>query len=472
MCKKLIYLVLVLGFAVTSVGNAAHPNPVGWWRFDGDALDSSGNERHGTLHGNPQYVAGVFNETMEFDGDDYVTIDGYKGVLGTHAFSITAWVKTTNTAIGQIVHWGTHSDGQRVEFRINNNRLRISGGGGNVQGNTVLTDGEWYHVAATVIENASASSGDVTFYVDGQEDTIESTASIRWDIVANPTLDVTIGWRPTQQDRPFIGSIDDVRIYDKELTLEEIQQAMEGIGPISPGAASEPSPADEAADVSRDVVLSWRPGEFAAPTNGHKVYFGESFDDVNDATDGIAQTAASYALAQRLDFGTTYYWRVDEVNAPPTSHVEFKGEVWSFTTEPIGYPIEDVNATASSALSVDTGPENTVNGSGIDADDLHSIEPTDMWLSNDEPNGAWIEYELDKVYKLHEMWVWNQNGIMELMIGFGLKDVTIEHSVNGTDYTTLGTTHEFVQAPGTSNYAHNTIVDFGGRDSKVRQAHS
>ncbi|GAH40888.1 unnamed protein product, partial [marine sediment metagenome] len=194
-----------------------------------------------------------------------------------------------------------------------------------------------------------------------------------------------------------------------------------------------PSPADKATDVPRDVVISWSPGELAAQTNGHKVYFGESFDDVNDATGAVAQTAAGYAPAQRLDFGKTYYWRVDEVNAPPTNHVEFKGDVWSFTTEPIGYPIEDVNATASSALSVDTGPENTVNGSGIDADDLHSIEQTDMWISGNEPNGAWIEFEFDKVYKLHEMLVWNSNQMIESIVGFGAKGVTIEYSSDGND---------------------------------------
>ncbi len=208
MTRKLTLMVaavLVLGVVAPDICSATDPSLMGWWAFDGNALDSSGNGRHGTLIGTPQFVPGVFGEALEQDGDDYVIVEGYKGILGTNPFSIVAWIRTTNTAIGQITHWGTDNNGQRVEFRVNSNRLRISGGGGNVQGNTDLTDGEWHHVAVAVIENASASSGDVTFYVDGQEDTRESTASITWDIVANPTLDVTIGWRPTQQDRPFIG---------------------------------------------------------------------------------------------------------------------------------------------------------------------------------------------------------------------------------------------------------------------------
>ena len=173
----LIAFALVLAAVQPGMGADADPSLMGWWAFDGDALDSSGNGRHGTLVGTPQFVPGVFGEALEQDGDDYVIIEGYKGILGTNPFSIVAWIRTTNTAIGQITHWGTHVNGQRVEFRVNSNRLRISGGGGNVQGETDLTDGEWHHVAVTVIENASASSGDVTFYVDGQEDTIESTAA-------------------------------------------------------------------------------------------------------------------------------------------------------------------------------------------------------------------------------------------------------------------------------------------------------
>ncbi len=236
--------------------------------------------------------------------------------------------------------------------------------------------------------------------------------------------------------------------------------------PIYSNAFS-PKPDDEATDVSREVTLSWTPGEFAAPTNGHKVYFGESFDDVNDATGGVAQDANSYTRPQRLDFGTTYYWRVDEVNAPPTSHIEFKGRIWQFTTEPIAYAIENITATASSTHQADTTPENTINSLGLDVNDLHSTEPADMWLSGSgEPGSVWIEYEFDKVYKLHEMWVWNSNGMMEFVLGFGLKDVTIEYSTNGTDYTTLGTTHEFVRAPGADGYEHNTTVDFGGAAAK------
>ncbi|MHC4165555.1 MAG: discoidin domain-containing protein [Planctomycetota bacterium] len=231
--------------------------------------------------------------------------------------------------------------------------------------------------------------------------------------------------------------------------------------------ASNPIPEDEATDVLRDVVLSWTPGEYAPAVNGHIVYLSEIFTDVNDGIGGITQSDDSYAPAQRLDFDKTYYWRVDEVNAPPDSTVH-EGRVWSFTTEPIGYPIDAANitATASSASPGAFGPEKTIDGSGLDENDLHSVEATDMWLSGEEPQGVWIQYELDKVYKLHEMWVWNSNQMFEAIFGFGLRDVAVEYSTDGVEWTALADVPEFAQASGTSDYAHSTTVEFGGAVAK------
>jgi hypothetical protein len=230
------------------------------------------------------------------------------------------------------------------------------------------------------------------------------------------------------------------------------------------GNAGEPIPPDGAIDVLRDVVLRWTPGVNVALANGHTVYLNDNFNDVNDGIGGITQSETSYDLG-RLDWGTTYYWRVDELSSPPGNMV-FEGDVWSFTTELHAYPVENVTATASSAHQADMGPENTINGSGMDANDLHSTEETAIWLSSTEPLGAWIEYEFDKVYKLHEMWVWNFNQLIEPFVGYGFKDVTVEYSTDGTDYMILGTTHEFARAPGTSDYAHNTTIDFGGAGAK------
>jgi len=238
--------------------------------------------------------------------------------------------------------------------------------------------------------------------------------------------------------------------------------------PFDPSQSHDPQPATEATDVPRDAVLSWAPGQFAAT---HDVYLGASLDDVNSATRanplGVlvsqGQTAGTYD-AGRLEFGQTYYWRVDEVNAAPDNTI-IAGPIWSFTVEPLAYPINNVTATASHA-DADAGPENTVNGSGLDDQDQHSVNAQDMWLASPgEGEPVWLQYEFDSVYKLHEMLVWNYNVQFEIVLGFGLKDVTIEYSTDGANWSTLGQV-QLAQATAAATYTANTTVDLSGVAAK------
>ncbi len=230
------------------------------------------------------------------------------------------------------------------------------------------------------------------------------------------------------------------------------------------GKARKPSPADGAEDVDRLSILGWRPGGFA---DKHDVYFGTDFDDVNDGVALVSpgQDANSYDPG-RLEFGQTYFWRIDKINAPPDSTV-VQGDVWNFTTEPYAYPLSNVIAAASSSLNPDSGPEKTVDGSGLNDADQHDTANEHMWLSavGQQPP-VWIQYEFDGVYKLHEMWVWNANSGLESLVGLGVKTATIEYSTDGTAWTALANVPEFAQAPGTPGYAANTTVDLGGVAAK------
>ena len=97
---------------------------------------------------------------------------------------------------------------------------------------------------------------------------------------------------------------------------------------------------------------------------------------------GQGQDDGTYDPAGLLDFGKTYYWRVDEVNQTPDGTI-FEGAVWSFTAEPYAYPIKNVTATASGSQA-GMGPENTINGSGLDKNDQHSTDPMTMWVGRRE----------------------------------------------------------------------------------------
>ncbi|MHC4520310.1 MAG: carbohydrate binding domain-containing protein, partial [Planctomycetota bacterium] len=228
--------------------------------------------------------------------------------------------------------------------------------------------------------------------------------------------------------------------------------------------AADPSPAAGADDVPQDVVLGWTAGEFAA---AHDVYFGSEFADVNaadrlnpmDVLVSEGQVVSSYDVG-RLEFGQSYYWRVDEVNAAPDSAIH-KGDVWSFTVEPFAYALGNIVATSNGSSDAGAGPENTVNGSGLNENDEHSIDAPDMWLATPGADPLWIQYEFDRLYKLHEMLIWNYNVQFELVLGFGLKGVTVEYSANGADWVVLGDV-EVARATARADYAANTTIDFSG----------
>jgi len=125
------------------------------------------------------------------------------------------------------------------------------------------------------------------------------------------------------------------------------------------------------------------------------------------------------------------------------------------------YTIRNVVATSNGVSDEETGPENTVNGSGLNANDEHSTAADAMWLTAPGDDPLYIQYEFDDVYDVQEIWVWNYNIMFEKILNFGAKDVTIEYSLNGTDWTPWGDV-EFAQATAEDSYVANTIIDLGG----------
>jgi len=228
------------------------------------------------------------------------------------------------------------------------------------------------------------------------------------------------------------------------------------IGKIVAGKAKDPNP-DGVTNVARDGTLSWTAGEFAKT---HNVYLGDTFADVNSAdlskAVGKGQEGNTFTPAAPLEYGKTYYWRVDEVNAAP---------------EQCGLQGRCVELHGRDVCLSDSGGEHHSDGfqSGQEHDRTGQY---DQWLrpgqrfALDRRNGhvlssmtgatpVWIRYQFDKVYKLQEMWVWNHNTEFEPVLGYGSKDVTLETSTDGTNWTALKDV-QFAQATALAGYAHNT----------------
>jgi len=201
-----------------------------------------------------------------------------------------------------------------------------------------LQTDEWTHIALTW----DASDPFMRFYKNGEE--ILSQSKAGGAVGTNPSVKMAIGNQSASvadtsgRIRPFGGLIDDVVVYDRALDKEELEAVMSGLQGIP--YARKPDPADGSMLTSTGVNMTWVPGSFAV---SHNVYIGDNFDDVNDSAEGTFQgnqTNTSllvgflgFAYPDGLVPGTTYYWRIDEVNdLDPNS--PWKGNVWSFWVPP------------------------------------------------------------------------------------------------------------------------------------------
>lgn len=200
---------------------------VAYYPFNGNANDESGNGNHGTVNGATLATDrfGNSDSAYEFDGStNYISITNNPTInIKTAASStISFWLKhaTQNNAKYMISKYkgsfgepsyaiGTGSNGDSYswhEFTASN--------GIQSRGNIDLNDNQWHHIT-----NVFKSGESVSLYVDGVLDVQHATAHT--GSISN-LRDLTIGCGSNIAQH-YNGDIDDIKIYNKALTLQEIQ---------------------------------------------------------------------------------------------------------------------------------------------------------------------------------------------------------------------------------------------------------
>jgi len=231
-----LFAVFVL-VTVSMYPNVAKPEIVtegliSYWPLDKDSIDGKDvddvwGENEGTINGNPKEVAGKVHEALEFDGDDFVDIPGTDSLNfnGEDELTVAAWVNagTDDPVVGVVVGccgtivaqrdvngWALRYDGRNagleMEFIV---CPGWQGDGG--FGTSRLEVGEWHHLTGVV------GDGKMFFYLDGE-------------LVNEMTFGGPISTAGTEteighaNDGGFIGLIDEVVIYDRALSEEEVMQ--------------------------------------------------------------------------------------------------------------------------------------------------------------------------------------------------------------------------------------------------------
>ncbi len=455
-CKrptKPLGVFLVLGLLVSCVD----ADVVGYWQFDegtGEiAKDGSGNGNDGTLENGTEWTGGKFGDAVQFDGTNgYVNLGNADSFSITGDFTFSMWVKISEYPTSWRNMLSKLVDDTHAEFNFrykDSTQGQFYYGTGSAAIICMWNPSEdlpldtWTHIAGVRKNKAY-----LKLYFNGVE---KRTSDITTDAVSTDA-NVTIG-RQSNAIFYFSGIMDEVAIFTEALGEAEIQSVMSGLGHKE--LASKPNPANEASDRPRDTPLSWAPGTYAAT---HNVYFGTTWEDVNNASldnplDVLVsedQDANAFDL-DKLALSQTYFWRIDEVNAPPDRTV-FKGDVWSFTVEPVSYaiPMDAVSVTVSSSDPT-SDPNNIINGVGLDENDQHSNDQEHMWLADSTDTAPSLQFELSQVEKLDKVHVWNHNTQTEAILGFGLKEALIEYSAGGETWSELGTV-ELPQATGANDY--------------------
>jgi hypothetical protein len=345
------------------------PCLVGWFNFDADeddiAIDWSGYGYHGQIKGDPNYVAGhEGGKAIDFDGvDDYVATTR----MVQDDFTLMAWISTDTNGAGEIDETAREGSGliwsgaagatsNFFLLALLDTRLAFRIGTANVTSNGDVVTGDWVHVAVT----RTRSSGEVAIFINGS---VDNTATMGTSsLTDNPAI--VIGTNLLDKWY-YTGLIDEVQIYNKALTEEEIWAL------TSPPTASMPQPSYGDTDVERNPTLTWRPGKYAA---SHLVYVSDDEQKVIDRSgcdvNGDSTAEPYYPIATILDSQQTYYWAIDEVNGTETWKAT---SPWHFTT-----------------------------GNHLVLENFDTYADEEELIGNDEP-AVWHDYDHDGIVALLEL---------------------------------------------------------------------
>jgi len=219
---------------------------VGHWTFDGkdmvsNVADVSGGDNHGSLNGQAATttVHGVIGQALEFDGaNDYVEVEDDSSLDLSSSLTVGAWINAQSLKTSDVTQWDslvtkggdgeTAADNHNFALAYNGhsgfgtvNRWvflleNSSGSNCNLVGNAAASLNTWYHVVGVFDDDNNA----IRIYVDGAE---QNSGACSLTVNTND-LPVRFGDDQSSPGTPFDGTLDDVRIYNRALSADEVSR--------------------------------------------------------------------------------------------------------------------------------------------------------------------------------------------------------------------------------------------------------
>jgi Concanavalin A-like lectin/glucanases superfamily len=216
--KRLLLLTCILLVSVAPL--AVAQNLVGQWSFEGNLLDSSGNNNNGTATGTVGYAPGRFGQALDFTGGGYVTIPNSPS-LQTQNFTVAYWANLSfaqNVTIAAKRNPGDTESAWQVNIAETNwlQGCLFGGPGSNCWYFTSISPspvGNWTHIAVTY--DGTTLYG----YVNGNLVLTQATPGYT---PGNGTADIILGGGPLVATGYFYGLLDELQIYDGALTAAQV----------------------------------------------------------------------------------------------------------------------------------------------------------------------------------------------------------------------------------------------------------
>ncbi len=307
------------------------PDMVSWWPGDGNTTDiQSGN--NGTLQGGATFATGEVGQAFSLNGtNQYVEIPDSANVSITGPMTIDAWINTNDNANEHAIVEKYDGGGTNGYFFRLNSGGHLGAGMCNastcsaVVGATQVTTGTFHHVAAVF------DGTNLRVYLDGVLDGTASSVSPTDGV--NP---LEIGARGGSPFNFFTGLIDEVEVFSRALTADEVQFIYDAgsKGKCKPVCVTPPP-----------GLIAWWPGDNTAT-------------DIQGNNNGTLQNGATFAngiVGRAFSFdGVDDYVDVGDVDLPGT----FTIDAW-INPSSLGNKIiiskDDLNASRSYFFGLETG---------------------------------------------------------------------------------------------------------------------
>jgi hypothetical protein len=236
---KKLFLLASIALSINAFAQVPTNGLIAWYPFNGNAIDESGNGNNGTVNGATLTMDrfGNTNSAYNFDGiTNYIDLGQQNQLLATQPFTISAWANiptsSTNTS-NSFLYRGDWAEMNQFGFNFagipakTTYIMRVAGSQQTCSGNTTINDGIWHLVTWT-----HDGSGLIKIYVDNQ---LETSATITNQ--TNLSFNLILGRLGDTSSHTYTGLADDIGIWNRALTQQEITDLYNGSGPqvvISP----------------------------------------------------------------------------------------------------------------------------------------------------------------------------------------------------------------------------------------------